>query len=266
MLSQTEPLVRMFEQLAGKQLKLSKYTGSATQNFDQWLEEFELKTCTDSETTKLQVLRAHLVDEAREAYDGFTHEQQRNCQLALVALRSYFTKSKQSDWIKELAKLTMPVDMNFKLFGARITKAIHNAYPTICDSAACELMKIDYFTRGLSPELGAHVRASEPKDLGEAIHKATILEETLQASLQYYQTQNVAKRVNFEALNVAESTPKTSEPATITPEFQHFIVAFGQMVESVSSLARMFESDGRFHEKVLTLDQSKKKSLFYLWK
>jgi hypothetical protein len=158
--------------------KLPKFTGTNSEDIDEWLEDFEAKVnrTSCSEADRIITLRSQLSGTARTVFSGLSEQTKTSYASVVAALRKTFSKDCPLDWLAELRETKIERGEDYRLFASRVNKITKRAHP-FANQETLELTTIDHFIRGLSKEQGELIIAHKPKTLDEAIRMAYTYEK-----------------------------------------------------------------------------------------
>lgn len=140
--------------------KLSKFTGEDNQDFDIWLNNFEIKfeskfnkpSCTDEK--KIKCLSFYLEGGARATFIGVS-QQAKSYSDVVLGLRKRYVKPSRMYWVHQLRTTTIKENERYENFMGRIDQIVMKAYPNPIEQ---QFNSIICFTDGLHPELGDRIR------------------------------------------------------------------------------------------------------------
>lgn len=153
--------------------KLRRFTGDKSEDFDEWLEDFEAKIATQkcSDIDKVVILRSHLDGGARATFSGFGPYEKSSYTNVVKALREIYTKKHSIEYVHDLRNLKKLSEESCETFAGRIRKITNRAYPN-SPIEEREKTVIDYFINGLEAELREIVAAHKPLTVSDAIELA----------------------------------------------------------------------------------------------
>jgi hypothetical protein len=192
--------------------KLRRFTGDKSEDFDEWLEDFEAKIGTQkfSDHDRIVILRSNLDGGARATFSGFGQHEKSSYSNVIKTLREIYTKKHSIEYVHELRNLKKQTDESCEAFAGRVRKNTIRAYP---NSPVEEREKtvIDYFINGLDGELREVVATHKPLTVNEAIELAYRHEKLINITVK-----NEKKRRNCNVMVMKEEQEGTDED--IKPE------------------------------------------------
>ena len=187
--------------------KLRRFTGDKSEDFDEWLEDFEAKIGTQkcSDNDRILILRSNLDGGARTTFSGFGQHEKSSYANVIKTLREIYTKKHSIEYVHELRNLKKQADESCEAFAGRIRKNTIRAYP---NSPVEEREKtvIDYFINGLDGELKEVVATHKPLTVNEAIELAYRHEKLINITAK-----NEKKRKSCNMMVVKEEQDETDE-------------------------------------------------------
>ena len=93
-------------------------------------------------------------------------------------LKRFFDKNSTSELLDTLENIKLEPHQSLKLFGVRISKLVKKLYPGN-EETVNERIIVNYFIRGLNPEVSRRLRIRKPETLAYAMNKAEIISEEL---------------------------------------------------------------------------------------
>ena len=198
--SQVQQLLRVLEKSIEKKiLDIEKFSATANQDFSRWIEDFNFRTNTEDENTKLGLLKVYLGGDAREVLDSLSVDVSRSYLRTVDALKKFFDKNSTSELLDALESIKLEPHQSLKLFGVRISNLVKKLYPGN-EEAVNESIIVNYFIRGLDPEVGRRLRIRKHETLAYAINKAEVIVEELRT-----------KTTEKSVVNAVETQRETKE-------------------------------------------------------
>ena len=127
--------------------------------------------------------------------DSLSLDVSRSYLRTVDALSKFFDRNSTSELLDTLENIKLEPHQSLKLFGVRISKLVKKLYPGN-DEKVNERIVVNYFIRGLDPEVGRRLRIRKPETLAYAMNKAEIISEELKTKTTEKTTINAIENEN----------------------------------------------------------------------
>ncbi|KAI1695905.1 hypothetical protein DdX_19319 [Ditylenchus destructor] len=221
--SEDEFTVAVFE--SDYSSSLAAFNGDGDLSFTEWLGKFEdMADAYDtpwSADLKLRKLKFFLEGVAREKFDQLSVTEKANYDLAVAKLKSIFENSISRSIARQGLRNCRHIKGEpVRAFMSRLKRLVIAATVGQSDQMFAQVI-LDEFLDRLKPDLGFHVKASQPSTIAEALDKALHLEHLIESQQAAHEAEVERITGIVRAVMLHEQTTETNRVLAVSQNDLH---------------------------------------------
>lgn len=144
-----------------------------------------------------------------------TQDDKNSLETIIESLKKFFDVSQTTNLLDTLDQLRMSGNVNFKMFGVKITRLLNRIYPNQ-EPVLLEQTKVNAFLRDIGDgEITRRLRPSKPSTLEYAINKSEVIAEDIKGlkagSLNNVTVKETSERTILKLLSQIDERHKKAE-------------------------------------------------------